>query len=58
MDVGDRRTWKDPNCAFRKDPNTKLNVIPTLIRWKNPQRLEGEQLLKTELLEMFFTDED
>ena len=58
VDVGDRPTWKNPNNAFRKDPNTKLMVIPTLIRWKQPQRLEGEQLLKTELLEMFFTDED
>ncbi|CAO1404437.1 unnamed protein product [Diamesa tonsa] len=58
VDVGNRPTWKDKNCAFRKDPNTKLMVIPTLIRWKQPQRLEGEQLLKSELLEMFFTDED
>ncbi|CAO1403742.1 unnamed protein product [Diamesa serratosioi] len=58
VDVGDRPTWKDTNNGFRKDPNTRLMVIPTLIRWKQPQRLEGEQLLKPELLEMFFTDED
>ncbi|KFB48490.1 AGAP003178-PA-like protein [Anopheles sinensis] len=58
VDVGDRPTWKDMNNPFRKDKNTHLSVIPTLIRWKNPQRLEGEQLTKTELLELFFSEED
>jgi hypothetical protein len=46
------------NNSFRKDKDTHLSVIPTLIRWKNPQRLEGDQLLKAELLQMFFADED
>lgn len=58
MDVGDRPTWKDANCKFRKDPETFLQVIPTLVRWKNPQRLEGPQLENEGLLEMFFTDDD
>lgn len=53
-----RPTWKDMNNSFRKDKDTHLSVIPTLIRWKQPQRLEGEQLLKPELLQMFFADED
>jgi hypothetical protein len=56
-DVGDRAYWKDINCPFRKDPDTHLQVIPTLIRWKNPQRLEGDQLLKDDLLQMFFEDD-
>lgn len=53
-----RATWKDINNSFRKDKDTHLSVIPTLIRWKHPQRLEGDQLLKPELLQMFFADED
>jgi hypothetical protein len=58
VDVGDRATWKDMNNPFRKDKDTHLMVIPTLVRWKQPQRLEGEQLLKPELLQLFFIDED
>ncbi|XP_065080871.1 thioredoxin domain-containing protein 17-like [Ochlerotatus camptorhynchus] len=58
VDVGDRPSWKDMNNPFRKDTNTHLSVIPTLVRWKNPQRLEGEQCCKADLLEMFFSDED
>lgn len=58
VDVGDRPTWKDMNNPFRKDTNTHLSVIPTLVRWKNPQRLEGEQCCKADLLELFFSDED
>ncbi|XP_035773804.1 thioredoxin domain-containing protein 17-like [Anopheles albimanus] len=58
VDVGDRPTWKDMNNSFRKDANTHLSVIPTLIRWKNPQRLEGDQCAKPDLLQMFFGEED
>jgi Eukaryotic protein of unknown function (DUF953) len=59
VDVGGRAYWKDMNCPFRKDKNTHLSVIPTLIRWKSPQRLEGDaQLCKADLLEMFFQDDD
>ncbi|XP_055640458.1 thioredoxin domain-containing protein 17-like [Toxorhynchites rutilus septentrionalis] len=58
VDVGDRPTWKDMNNPFRKDTSTHLSVIPTLVRWKNPQRIEGEQCAKPDLLEMFFTDDD
>ncbi|XP_030757869.1 thioredoxin domain-containing protein 17-like [Sitophilus oryzae] len=58
VEVGDRETWKDPNCGFRKDARTKLLVVPTLIRWNKPQRLNGEQLEKPELVEMIFNDDD
>ncbi|XP_053681348.1 thioredoxin domain-containing protein 17-like [Anopheles nili] len=58
VDVGDRSTWKDMNNPFRKDTNTHLSVIPTMIRWKNPQRLEGEQCAKADLLELFFSEDD
>ncbi|KAJ8952833.1 hypothetical protein NQ318_008154 [Aromia moschata] len=58
VEVGDRLTWKDPNCPFRKDPKTKLMVLPTMMRWKGPQKLEGEQCEKPELVSMLFNDED
>ncbi|XP_058813999.1 thioredoxin domain-containing protein 17-like [Topomyia yanbarensis] len=58
VDVGDRSTWKNMNNPFRKNTDTHLSVIPTLIRWKQPQRLEGEQCTKRDLLEMFFSDEE
>ncbi|KAF5273982.1 hypothetical protein FQA39_LY01098 [Lamprigera yunnana] len=49
VEVGDRETWKDPDCPFRKDKRTRLLVVPTLVRWGQPQRLEGEQCEKEEL---------
>ncbi|XP_044755789.1 thioredoxin domain-containing protein 17-like [Coccinella septempunctata] len=58
VEVGDRPTWKNPQCPFRKDSRTKLMQIPTLVRWGGPQKLAGEQCEKPELVEMLFTDED
>ncbi|GJQ83376.1 hypothetical protein Trydic_g18158 [Trypoxylus dichotomus] len=57
VEVGDRTFWKDPNCPFRTDKRTKLLVLPTLVRWGQPQRLEGDQCEKEDLVEMLFTDE-
>lgn len=57
VDVGERPYWKDPKNVFRTDKSTHLSVIPTLLRWNQPQRLEGDQLLNPELLDMFFNDE-
>lgn len=51
-------SWKDPNCPFRKDPRTHLVFLPTLLRWKSPQRLDGSQCSDPELVEMLFTDDD
>lgn len=51
-------SWKDMKNPFRTDKSTHLQVIPTLIRWKAPQRLEGDQCCKIDLLEMFFNDDD
>ncbi|CAF5094691.1 unnamed protein product, partial [Rotaria sp. Silwood1] len=31
--VGNRASWKDPNCSFRTDPNLRLTNIPTLVEW-------------------------
>lgn len=51
-------SWKDLNCPFRKDPRTHLVFLPTLLRWKSPQRLDGERACQPDLVEMLFTDED
>ncbi|XP_012231471.1 thioredoxin domain-containing protein 17 [Linepithema humile] len=58
VEVGDRPFWKDHNCPFRTNPVTKLKVLPTLARWGTQKRLEGDQLLKPELIDMLLTDED
>lgn len=50
--------WKDMKNSFRLDKNTHLSVIPTLVNWKEKaKRLEGDQLCKPELLEMFLEQE-
>uniref|UniRef100_A0A0K8TNN5 Thioredoxin domain-containing protein 17 n=1 Tax=Tabanus bromius TaxID=304241 RepID=A0A0K8TNN5_TABBR len=58
VDVGERAYWKDKNCPFRKDPRTHLVFLPTLLRWKSPQRLDGERCSSKDLVEMLFSDED
>ncbi|XP_055382656.1 thioredoxin domain-containing protein 17 [Condylostylus longicornis] len=57
VDVGERAYWKDLNCPFRKDPRTHLVFLPTLLRWKSPQRLDGERVTKKDLVEMLLLDE-
>ncbi|XP_050678567.1 thioredoxin domain-containing protein 17-like isoform X2 [Leptidea sinapis] len=58
VDVGDRDYWKNKACPFRTDSRIKLMVIPTLIKWKGVQRLEGSQCNKRELLQMLFEDDE
>ncbi|XP_011698699.1 PREDICTED: thioredoxin domain-containing protein 17-like [Wasmannia auropunctata] len=58
VEVGDRPFWKDPNCPFRTNVHSKLKVLPTLARWGTQKRLEGDQLLDPELIEMLLTDGD
>ncbi|GAB0089000.1 Thioredoxin domain-containing protein 17 [Sergentomyia squamirostris] len=58
VDVGERTYWKDLNCPFRKDPRTHLVFLPTLLRWKSPQRLDGEKCSNADLVEMLLSDED
>lgn len=57
VEVGDRPYWKDLKCPFRTDPKTKLNVLPTLAKWGTQNRLEGDQCLKVELIEMLLTED-
>ena len=51
-------SWRDQNCPFRKDPRTHLVFLPTLLRWKSPQRLDGEKCCNPELVDMLLTDDD
>lgn len=56
--VIDRPFWKDLNNPYRKDPRTNLVFLPTLLRWKSPQRLDGERVSNADLVEMLLSDED
>lgn len=56
VDVGERAYWRQKDCPYRTDPRTKLVFLPTLLRWKGAQRLDGEQACKPELVEMLFED--
>ncbi|XP_011307286.1 thioredoxin domain-containing protein 17 [Fopius arisanus] len=58
VDVGDRAFWKDHKCPFRSNSKTKLNVLPTLSLWGTQKRLEGDQCLNVDLIEMLLTDDD
>ena len=55
--VGDRPTWKDPQCEFRTNPQTKLKGIPTLMKWDTSERLNSDECAKADLVTMLFTDE-
>lgn len=46
-----------PKCPFKKDPNLKLMKVPTLLKWKKPQRLEGSECSKPDLLELYFNED-
>ncbi|VVC88848.1 unnamed protein product [Leptidea sinapis] len=57
-DKKSKNFWKNKACPFRTDSRIKLMVIPTLIKWKGVQRLEGSQCNKRELLQMLFEDDE
>merc|ERR1712243_399525 len=56
--VGDRPTWKDPQCAFRTNAKTKLTGIPTLMKWNTPERLNSNDCAKEACVEMLFKGDD
>lgn len=51
-------SWKDNKCPFRTNSKTKLRVLPTLAKWNTQKRLEGDQLLDNDLIEMLINEED
>ena len=54
--VGGRDFWKDRSNVFRTDARTKLNSVPTLMKFGGPQRLEEEQCAKADMVEMLFEE--
>ncbi|KAK7862869.1 hypothetical protein R5R35_011582 [Gryllus longicercus] len=56
--VGPRDEWRDQNNPFRKQSNLKLKCVPTLMRWKAPERLEEAECKKIDLVKMLFEEED
>nr|XP_016942097.1 thioredoxin domain-containing protein 17 [Drosophila suzukii] len=57
VDVGNREFWMGKDNAFRNPPYS-VDGIPALLHWKGPERLDGDQLLKKNLLELFFEETD
>ncbi|XP_058795812.1 thioredoxin domain-containing protein 17-like [Phymastichus coffea] len=58
VEVGDRHFWKDQKCPFRAHPKSQINVLPTLVKWGTQKRLEGNQLLDNNLIEMLLFEDD
>uniref|UniRef100_A0A1I8PC98 Thioredoxin domain-containing protein 17 n=1 Tax=Stomoxys calcitrans TaxID=35570 RepID=A0A1I8PC98_STOCA len=58
VDVGQRAYWKDLNNPFRKDPNTNLVFVPTLLLWKSRKRIDSINCSKKDLVEMIFEADD
>lgn len=54
----DRPFWKNLENPFRKDTRCHLVFLPTLLRWKGAQRLDGSQAANPDLVSMLFEDED
>lgn len=54
--VGDRPTWKDPQCIFRTHEKTKLKGIPTLLKWGTSEFLNSDQCAKQDMVEMMFEE--
>ncbi|XP_017112303.1 thioredoxin domain-containing protein 17 [Drosophila elegans] len=55
VDVGNREFWMSKDNEFRKPPFS-VEGIPALLHWKGVARLDGDQLLKKTLLELFFEE--
>jgi thiol-disulfide isomerase/thioredoxin len=55
VDVGDKPSWQNKKNPFREHGGLKLREIPTIIRWRQPQRLEGvHSIADADVLSMFF----
>ncbi|UJR33979.1 hypothetical protein I4U23_021395 [Adineta vaga] len=55
--VGDRASWKDSNCSFRKDAQLRLTTIPTLVEWGTSKRLTENQLLDSDMIKILFEED-
>ncbi|KAH8386588.1 hypothetical protein KR093_001377 [Drosophila rubida] len=56
VDVGSRDAWKNNSTnKFRFQP-FNVTEIPSLQRWNGAERLDGDQLRKQSLIELFFEE--
>ncbi|CAF1055554.1 unnamed protein product [Adineta steineri] len=55
--VGDRASWKDSNCLFRKDSQLRLTNIPSLVEWGTSKRLTENQLFDRDMIQILFEDD-
>ncbi|XP_071850094.1 thioredoxin domain-containing protein 17-like [Apostichopus japonicus] len=55
--VGDRQSWKDPNCEFRTHKDFRLTAVPTLLEWNTPKRLVEGECQKEDLVSLFFEED-
>ncbi|VVC28030.1 Thioredoxin-like fold,Protein of unknown function DUF953, thioredoxin-like [Cinara cedri] len=57
--VGKREEWKNNNeNPFRLDKKIRLQFLPTLLRWGTLHKLQVEECLKPDLLNMLLEDTD
>ncbi|XP_015368406.1 PREDICTED: thioredoxin domain-containing protein 17-like [Diuraphis noxia] len=55
--VGKREEWKNNNeNPFRLDKKIRLQFLPTLLKWGTLHKLQVEECLKPDLLNMVFND--
>ncbi|XP_071994321.1 thioredoxin domain-containing protein 17 [Engystomops pustulosus] len=53
--VGERTYWKDSKNEFKRI--LKLTGVPTLLKVGSPQKLTEDECLKSDLIEMLFSDD-
>uniref|UniRef100_H0XPA7 Thioredoxin domain-containing protein 17 n=1 Tax=Otolemur garnettii TaxID=30611 RepID=H0XPA7_OTOGA len=53
--VGEKPYWKDPNNDFRK--KLKVTAVPTLLKYRTPQKLVESECFQASLVEMLFSED-
>ncbi|XP_050537166.1 thioredoxin domain-containing protein 17-like [Daktulosphaira vitifoliae] len=57
--AGKREEWKNcPGNPFKTDKRTKLQFLPTLMKWGTLYKLQVEECLKPDLLNMLFEESE
>ena len=50
VDIGDYSSWRDRDNRFRTDRATRLERLPTLVKWGTDERLVEDQLMDESLI--------
>ncbi|XP_050435745.1 thioredoxin domain-containing protein 17-like [Adelges cooleyi] len=57
--AGKREEWKNcPGNPFKTDKRIRLQFLPTIIKWGTLHKLQVEECLKPDLVNMLFEDSD